>query len=267
MVARVRLWWKKIKAHPIITLLIPFLVALFLTIIMGGYRFNWSWTGFIGDKEKYKTLYDWMQLLIIPAVLAIAGYIINLTISRGEQEATKQRDQTDRHIELDRQHEATLKEYIDKMSRLILHNNLCDSTKGDDVRKIADIWTGLALSRLDAKRKRHLVDFLRISKLIEANNIVDLSRANLSEVDLLDKNLSGLNFSGAYMREANLTNADLSKTNFREAEFKGANLSDANLIGADFSYANLTKAKVTPEQLVQAKSLKGTTMPDGSIHQ
>ena len=33
--------------------------------------------------------WDWLQLLIIPAVLAVGGYIINLTISRGEQEATK----------------------------------------------------------------------------------------------------------------------------------------------------------------------------------
>ncbi len=43
-----------------------------------------------------KTLWDWLQLLIIPAVLAVGGYIINLTISRSEQEATKRRAQSER---------------------------------------------------------------------------------------------------------------------------------------------------------------------------
>jgi hypothetical protein len=77
MVARVRLWWKQIKSHPVITLLIPLLAALFLTIIIAGYRFQWAWTGFIGEKETYKTLYDWMQLLFVPIVLAIAGFWFN----------------------------------------------------------------------------------------------------------------------------------------------------------------------------------------------
>jgi uncharacterized protein YjbI with pentapeptide repeats len=39
---------------------------------------------------------------------------------------------------------------------------------------------------------------------------------------------------------------------------------EANLSDADLSRANLKGAKVTDEQL--AKSLKGATMPDGSIH-
>jgi len=111
-----------------------------------------------------------------------------------------------------------------------------------------------------------LVDFLRISKLIEAKNIVDLSLSRLDRVDLMGKNLSGLNFSKAFMEEANLTYADLSKASLRETDLERANMSDANLIGTDFSYANLANAIVTPEQLSKAKSLQGATMPDGSIH-
>src|SRR6266516_8072436 len=107
MVARVRLWWKKIKAHPIITLLIPFLVALFLTIIIGGYRFNWSWTGFAGDKEKYKTLYDWMQLLFIPVVLAVAGFWFN----HRERKAAELRAESEQEIASDNQREVALQEY------------------------------------------------------------------------------------------------------------------------------------------------------------
>src|SRR5947208_6695892 len=123
MVVRLRSWWKQIKTLPVITLLVPFLVALFLTIIIGGYRLNWSWTGFTGDKETYKTLYDWMQLLFIPVVLAVAGFWFNHRErqaaecrAEAEREIEQQRTKAERDISEDNQREAALQEYFDKMS-------------------------------------------------------------------------------------------------------------------------------------------------------
>jgi len=43
-------------------------------------------------------------------------------------------------------------------------------------------------------------------------------------------------------------------------------LSGASLINAKLNGANLFNAKVTDEQLAQAESLEGATMPDGTIH-
>ena len=44
-------------------------------------------------------------------------------------------------------------------------------------------------------------------------------------------------------------------------------LSWAQQYKADLSGANLEGAKVTLEQLDQAKSLKGATLPDGTVHE
>src|SRR5207244_4456031 len=110
--------------------------------IIGGYFFNWGWTGL-----SQKTLWDWMQLLIIPAVLAVSGYAINLTISRSEQNATEKRAETDRylalsHAEIEREiaysnhQEAALQAYFDDMTQLILHENLHKSEPGTAVRLI-----------------------------------------------------------------------------------------------------------------------------------
>ncbi len=96
------------------------MLALIVGII-GGYLFHWNWTGL-----RQKTLWDWLQLLIIPAVLALAGYVINLTISRSEQEATKQRAKTEQGIAQDNQRETALQEYIDKMSELVFVNDIGD---------------------------------------------------------------------------------------------------------------------------------------------
>jgi uncharacterized protein YjbI with pentapeptide repeats len=50
-------------------------------------------------------------------------------------------------------------------------------------------------------------------------------------------------------------------------DLRGANLSDADLTGADLTGADLEGATVTAEQLDQAKTLKGATMPDGTVHE
>ena len=44
-------------------------------------------------------------------------------------------------------------------------------------------------------------------------------------------------------------------------------LSRTKLDGACLSKANLYQANVTQEQLAQARSLDGATMPDGMVHE
>jgi uncharacterized protein YjbI with pentapeptide repeats len=99
----------------------------------------------------------------------------------------------------------------------------------------------------------------------------DLNFANLSYADLSYADLSGANLFNAALTpvdlsHTNLSGDDLSGVDLRFINLSGANLSHTNLSGANLSGANLSHAKVTNEQLAQAKSLKGATMPNGSIH-
>src|SRR5215467_6633766 len=100
MGARFFSWWQNIRKPldiVIITLLVILLVLIGIVII--GYVFNWDWTGLgpytspphpkDSDYQRGKTLWDWLQLLIIPAVLAVGGYLFNYTTSRYEREATQ----------------------------------------------------------------------------------------------------------------------------------------------------------------------------------
>ena len=103
-------------------------------------------------------------------------------------------------------------------------------------------WTTLRL--LDPGRRRILFTFLQEFDLI---SIIDLSKADLS---------------GTELRGANLRDANLSEAHVTFANLQGTKLVQANLAGLD-----LRAARVTMEQLEsQAKSLKGTIMPDGSVH-
>ena len=82
----------------------------------------------------------------------------------------------------------------------------------------------------------------------------------------------GAKLHHAHLEEADLSEADPSGAFLDEAYLNGANLSGARLNGAnssrtDLGSVNLEEAEVKAEPLAQAKTLKGATMPDGTIHQ
>jgi hypothetical protein len=100
-----------------------------------------------------------------------------------------------------------------------------------------------------------------------------LREADLREADLKEANLHGADLRGALLCRAELSNVDLQNADLRNADLRladlryadllGSNLLGANLRDADLRNADLTRAKVTNDQLRQADSLLGTTMPDG----
>ncbi len=280
-------------------------IALIAVIILG-YWLNWYWTGFNGGESKItvtstskgtttatelqpaKNLWDWLQPLGILAIPVVVGVgTVWFTTKQGQvSDATNK----------DNQREAALQTYIDNMSELLLQGKLRDSEE-DEVRKIARVRTLTVLRGLDAARKASLLQFLHEAGLIDKNNrIIDLSEADLFGADLFGANLRGADLREVTLRGADLSHANLLYTNLRgvdlsyaklfganlrganlrEANFRGADLTCAKLFGAKLFGANLLEANlreadlhgatVTKEQLEKAKSLKGTTMPDGSIH-
>jgi predicted lysophospholipase L1 biosynthesis ABC-type transport system permease subunit len=79
MGVKFRSWWKKtskpIKVLGLIAVLVAAIALIFVEVILFGTVF------------KGKTLWDWLQLLIIPVVLALGGYLFTFTINRNERKA------------------------------------------------------------------------------------------------------------------------------------------------------------------------------------
>ncbi|HVB20435.1 MAG TPA: hypothetical protein VNG51_00630 [Ktedonobacteraceae bacterium] len=93
-----------------------------------------------------KTLWDWMQLLIIPAVLAIGAFLFSQVQKNNEMK-----------IAGDNQREAALQAYIDKMSELLLEGKLRGSDTDNEARTMARVRTLTVLPRLDKLRKRSVI--------------------------------------------------------------------------------------------------------------
>jgi uncharacterized protein YjbI with pentapeptide repeats len=255
-------------------------VAAVVVLIRVGQHYQW--TGFgesvhpkLDNQEiqPRKTLWDWLQLFIVPLALAVIGLWFSAQQDTRQQQLEEQRAQN-----------AALQAYLDQMSQLMLEGDLLSSEEDSEVRTLARARTRTVLGQLDSDRKASVVQFLYEASLIDKEHPVlnlshvglrganlsqlDLSGADLSGADLSGADLSGADLSDAILSVAVLNNADLSDANMSGANMSGAYLKFANLRGAVLNNAILSDAKgVIEEQLEdEAKTLKGATMPGGSIH-
>lgn len=241
-------------------------LGIFIAVISLGYGVKLGGIGVATD-PKYKTLWDWLDLLIVPLVLAGVATI-------GGAWFTRQRAQ-----------EVALQAYLDKMSELLIDKNLHKKNdRYDDTRVTARARTLAVLSQLDGKRKRTVLLFLRESRLINRDLhvrnfrtvypcIVGLKDANLKNAELrgaklIDAegdepvSLEGANLEGADLQDADLEGADLEGANLEKAKLNRANLS-----GSKLSRANLKGANVTNAQLALCEFLEGATMPNGQKYE
>jgi len=107
-------------------------------------------TGFRG-----KTLWDLLGLLIVPVVIALAGWWLSEVSTRNQQQ-----------IEDDRVRQNVLQSYIQDMTELLLDKGLATSEPDQPVRNIARSSTLAAVRQLDGDRKGILLQFLYEANLI-----------------------------------------------------------------------------------------------------
>ncbi|MEM7116196.1 MAG: pentapeptide repeat-containing protein [Chloroflexota bacterium] len=222
-----------------------------------------------------KTLWDWMELLLIPFVLALAGFWFSYSQNRENSKIAEEERENDRKIALEKQRQQTLENYLDRMKELILDRNL-GSGANPEVKRLARTLTLNILQELTAKRNQQVIQFLQELRLIKKTNNtinesreISLSKARLYEVDLYGIDLSNVdlsetNLQWATLTWANLQSANLSNANLREARLNEATLTSANLSGAQLGEANLYGARLCEAVLYGANlagaDLRGTDL-------
>lgn len=261
--------WGKIKSQPFKYVLLGLVILVLLVIILIIYqRFimgftDWAnWTGFgeyqgkIAKDDRGKTLWDWMELILIPAFLAFGAILINWKIGSVEKERM-----------LDQQSEIALQTYINKVTEFLLNQQ--NEPLDEKVLMLARIHTITTLRSLDGVRKGILIQFLYEAGLINrlSGEGINLKWANLtdSQMDyliLLSADLSGSFLINAslkfvFMRGSNLSMTNLSFANLENAYLRGSDLNGAimkkaNLKGVDLSDAHLEKVDLTGAKLNNA---------------
>ncbi|NCR71986.1 MAG: pentapeptide repeat-containing protein [Microcystis aeruginosa LG13-12] len=229
-------------------------------IIISTWISNFKWSGF-----QKKSFWDWLQLLIVPLMLAFsASYLSYASETRDKQIAEEGKQQE------------LLKDYFSKMQTLIVETKKSkdsqpkivetkksvETTKSKDSQPnpdgapllpefipIAEALTFAVLDQLDGKRKGKVITYLADSKLITANikdkdpkPVIDLKNANLKEIVLEDVSLDGLSITGADMTEAKLTEVILTNSNLVSSKFINATLDTVDFSGSKLGNSNFYDA-------------------------
>jgi hypothetical protein len=237
-----------------------FSLSIFLVIIISNWISNFKWSGF-----QKKSFWDWLQLLIVPLMLAFGAFYLNY--------ASETRD---KQIAEEGKQQELLKDYFSKMQTLIVETKKSkdsqpkivetkksvETTKSKDSQPnpdgapllpefipIAQALTLAVLDELDGKRKGKVISYLADSKLITANikdqkskPVIDLRKANLKEIVLEDVSLDGLSITGADMTEAKLTEVILTNSNLVSSKFINATLDTVDFSGSKLGNSNFYDA-------------------------
>src|SRR5690348_16595386 len=132
-------------------------------------------TGFERNSER-KTLWDYLGLVGIPVVLAVAAYSFSAQQTQFSQAFTAQQNQNSQSIAANQQRETILENYLDTMSDLLLNHDLKGSKPGDAVRDVAKERTKVVLAQIDPDRMALVVGYLYDQGLISGSApIIDLT--------------------------------------------------------------------------------------------
>jgi uncharacterized protein YjbI with pentapeptide repeats len=258
-----------------------------VAFVVVAYRRRWGWTGFsepAGEAPRGKTLWDWLQLLIVPAVLVGAAFALNLAQSSRDQRREDRRAAVERSIALEQRREDALAAYLDEMAALLRHGQVARQTLA-----MSRTLTLSVLRRLDGQRKGFVVQFLAEGGLAKpAVAQLGLAKGSLiklppSGIDLAGADLRGavvrgtlanVALDGADLRAADfqtafLSNVTMSLSDLRNATFAGAQFDLVWIDGADLRGANLSRTLIgrsyfNSSCLTDAR-LSGATIFDSSF--
>lgn len=260
-------------------------------LILAADRFRWADTGF-----ENKTVWDWLQLIIIPTALAVSALLFNQlnawkereTVEARrlqEQDMSQQRYEQDQTLAKDMQCANVFQHYCDLMISLSLDRSFFTSREGDVVRLVGRDQTILALMQIDGRRASFLFQILREAQSLDAEHpLIDLNNADFSKVQWLDSSLSHLvlhhirfrkaclqgcefneivwhdiDFHQADLRQTSFVNAQITNVDFTGADLRGVNLYGATIINARWDGANLEGANLLEANL-EGANLEGANL-------
>ncbi len=272
-----------------IWLVLRWILLLFLLILLVSAfdifldTFGWS-TGFgsgtkqVQPNEDYrpgKTLWDWLDLLIVPAILAVGVFMLNWTLQQAslrhdEQLKKIERERSEKQQELerrlaaeqqkmelnianDRLNEHRLQGYLDRMTDLLLEKKLNSSESDISVRTVARARTLTTIRMLDTERKGLLLRFLYELSLNSSGQPSPSETSLVGIIDLQDVDMRGVLLNHVDLRRADLHGINLCEASLQEADLSWASLHNANLKKADLCNANLHDADLRLSILIEAK--------------
>jgi uncharacterized protein YjbI with pentapeptide repeats len=218
-----------------------------------------------------KNLFNWLEILVFPLAIGVGvPWLTSAQRAQRERDQAFQEHQRELELEIENQRaqDTAFQSYLDQIGDLLINHQLQGLEETTERRVFARTSTLATLNRLEGVRKREVLQFLVEANLIHKHHpLINLGGANLRNAALRGTDLRETDLSEADLSEADLSSANLSGANLSLATLVGADLREAFLTGADLSRATLFEANLADEQLADAQSLQGATMPNGQKYE
>ncbi|MBX3085412.1 MAG: pentapeptide repeat-containing protein [Anaerolineae bacterium] len=266
-------WWRSNTAG--LTLLCILLVAAVIVLLYGV-----EWSGLQG-----KTVWDWLELIIVPLVLAGGGlFLQRIESERVSRQEKLEKQREERQIAREKQQardslmDSIFQSYLDDMSSLMIVNHLQTmldivtlnsrqktALSGNDALHegyVAQLRQKLSSQEsIDSEKLAAAVAVVTVARArtVTAFNSLDVDRRNLM-TDFLRETGLVTGEQGTLLVDMGLSHMDLSGTNFYKF-----NLAEANLINSDLSEANFFQANLIHANLHGA-NLSGADIGDTDLH-
>lgn len=243
---------QKILRRFFICLVLLLLLIAVVTIMVAGY--SHSWTGFSSYHDSTgifypaKKLWDWMELLLIPALLATLAFFFS-------------RAQSHREIALGllNKREQALQDYFSYMTQLLVNTDCQNEDNVESAQRLARVRTITLLEMLEGRQKGYVVMFLVEAGLVDRDSpLINLERANLQSLELEPGdysmcNFHGVNLYGANLAWCNLTHSDLGGSTIQRADLESIDLSSSNLDYTDLSGADLYESRFIKAHMIKTR--------------
>lgn len=232
-----------------------------------GYYYRWEWVGVsnyttptISEGEEYqraKTLWDWLELLIVPVALSGGAWILS------ENQKVIEENQVN-----ERRRQLEYESYLSRMSQVLNKYSYPKEIENSTFDKATmRAWTLNTLRSLEPGKKGNIIQYLYDTNLISTDyQIIDLRSADLSNVDLERRFLPGINLSRSILTGANLKGVVLGgefsievddpSDPLNKIRLNGSDLSSADLTGADFTGAKLGGVNLKNAMIDDLEELK-----------
>jgi hypothetical protein len=245
------------------------LVIAIALVAIGAYSRGWEWTGFQG-----KTLWNWMQLLLVPIILALGGLFFTqmerLNSARAQELTQQQIGQTQERLNIDAE-QARLNQELDRYGQATQRFMQAIDRFGSDILEVrmGGIYSLERTAREDPNYHWPIMEVLStyVQKHAPRKPAEESGEEHPPYPDI-QAILTVIGRRSLYHRDVEYGIIDLSNTDLRKAYLWNAYLQEAHLQGADLRGANLEGADLrassglTDKQLEHTVGDQDTQLPD-----
>lgn len=194
--------------------------------------------------QQSKTLWDWLQLLLVPIILILGGFWLNRSESRHSLEMQKSINDTNLSIEKERFEDGILNSYINDIAQMIINSDTA-KLRTNRIMAVYKIKTLTTLNRLNSERRNYLIQFLVDSKMLNYWDFLsDFKNIHVSGIFFNDVSFDDFKFIGSSISSSRFFSCSIQSSKSSHSDFTSSMFNDMKINIFDISSSKFIQSSL-----------------------